>query len=192
MAAWNQSRWVWTNRPLLVASRSPTRRICLPDLPTSLKAPEGTRDLSSCVPPLLITVYTGTGISTGCPSATPRGLALGPTNPRRTNLASEPWGVRWGGFSPPWRYSCRHSRFRPLQPCSRSTFPATRNAPLPSLFPRIHSFGDELEPRWIIGARPHLTSELLRTLSRVAASKPTSWLSLHSNIVYHLASTWGP
>ncbi len=43
-----------------------------------------------------------------------------------------------------------------------------------------------------LSALEHLTSELLRTLSRVAASKPTSWLSVHSNIVYHLASTWGP
>ncbi len=41
-------------------------------------------------------------------------------------------------------------------------------------------------------APEHLTSELLRTLSRMAASKPTSWLSLHSDLVYHLASTWGP
>ena len=38
-------------------------------------------------------------------------------------------------------------------------------------------------------APEHLTSELLRTLSRVAASKPTSWLSRHSDIVSHLAST---
>ena len=38
-------------------------------------------------------------------------------------------------------------------------------------------------------APEHLTSELLRTLSRVAASKPTSWLSVHSDIVFHLAST---
>src|SRR4051794_27146699 len=41
-------------------------------------------------------------------------------------------------------------------------------------------------------APEHLTSELLRTLSRVAASKPTSWLSLRSDIVSHLAHTWGP
>ena len=41
-------------------------------------------------------------------------------------------------------------------------------------------------------APEHLTSELLRTLSRVAASKPTSWLSVHSDIVCHLAGTWGP
>ena len=40
-----------------------------------------------------------------------------------------------------------------------------------------------------LSAPEHLTSELLRTLSRVAASKPTSWLSMHSDIVYHLAST---
>jgi hypothetical protein len=40
-----------------------------------------------------------------------------------------------------------------------------------------------------LSAPEHLTSELLRTLSRMAASKPTSWLSVHSDIVFHLAST---
>jgi hypothetical protein len=40
-----------------------------------------------------------------------------------------------------------------------------------------------------LSAPEHLTSELLRTLSRVAASKPTSWLSWHSDIVSHLANT---
>jgi hypothetical protein len=38
-------------------------------------------------------------------------------------------------------------------------------------------------------APEHLTSELLRTLSRMAASKPTSWLSSRLDIVFHLAST---
>ena len=38
-----------------------------------------------------------------------------------------------------------------------------------------------------LSARNHLTSELLRTLSRVAASKPTSWLSLRLHILFHLA-----
>jgi hypothetical protein len=37
-------------------------------------------------------------------------------------------------------------------------------------------------------AHEHLTSELLRTLSRVAASKPTSWLLTHPHIVSHLDS----
>src|SRR6059058_3620736 len=43
-----------------------------------------------------------------------------------------------------------------------------------------------------LSARNHLTSELLRTLSRVAASKPTSWLSGRLHILSHLAQTWGP
>jgi hypothetical protein len=34
-----------------------------------------------------------------------------------------------------------------------------------------------------LSAQQHSTSELLRTLSRMAASKPTSWLSLHRNIL---------
>jgi hypothetical protein len=38
-----------------------------------------------------------------------------------------------------------------------------------------------------LSAQNHLTSELLRTLSRVAASKPTSWLSLRLHILSHLA-----
>jgi hypothetical protein len=43
-----------------------------------------------------------------------------------------------------------------------------------------------------LSAQDHSTSELLRTLSRVAASKPTSWLSLRSHIVCHLIHTSGP
>ena len=39
-----------------------------------------------------------------------------------------------------------------------------------------------------LSARNHLTSELLRTLSRVAASKPTSWLSLRLHILFHLVT----
>ena len=36
-----------------------------------------------------------------------------------------------------------------------------------------------------LSALGHSTSELLRTLLRVAASKPTSWLSLRPNFLYH-------
>ena len=43
-----------------------------------------------------------------------------------------------------------------------------------------------------LSAQDHSTSELLRTLSRVAASKPTSWLSSQSHIVYHLVWILGP
>ena len=43
-----------------------------------------------------------------------------------------------------------------------------------------------------LSARNHSTSELLRTLSRMAASKPTSWLSGRLHILSHLAHAWGP
>ena len=45
-----------------------------------------------------------------------------------------------------------------------------------------------------LSAQNHLTSELLRTLSRVAASKPTSWLSVTRHILssVHLVRIWGP
>ena len=38
-----------------------------------------------------------------------------------------------------------------------------------------------------LSAHDHLTSELLRTLSRMAASEPTSWLSPRPHILSHLA-----
>jgi hypothetical protein len=59
------------------------------------------------------------------------GLGLGPTNPERNDLAQEPSGMRCVRFARTSRYSCRHSHFRPLQPASRRTFVAGRNAPLP-------------------------------------------------------------
>ena len=43
---------------------------------------------------------TGAGISTCCPSPTPCGLGLGPTNPLRSARAAEALGLRRWGFSP--------------------------------------------------------------------------------------------
>ena len=43
-----------------------------------------------------------------------------------------------------------------------------------------------------LSAQDHSTSELLRTLSMMAASKPTSWLSERSDILSHLAWIEGP
>src|SRR5215211_6650590 len=97
------------------------------------------------------TISGGSGISTGCPSPTTFVLGLGPTNPERTSLPQETLGIRRVRFSLTLRYSCRHSHFRPLQPSSRSTFTAERNAPLPPVIRRterpIRSFGTRLEPR---------------------------------------------
>ena len=131
--------------------------------------------------------FGGSGISTGCPSPTTFVLGLGPTNPERTSLPQETLGLRRVGFSPTSRYSCRHSHFRTLQPSSRSTFTAERNAPLP-LVQKDKSVASVpcLSPVEF-SAQIHLTSELLRTLSMVAASEPTSWLSMRIHILYHLA-----
>ncbi len=46
-----------------------------------------------------ITLVYGTGILTRCPSATPFGLTLGPTNPTLIAIGSETLGVRRCRFS---------------------------------------------------------------------------------------------
>ena len=152
--------------------------------PANLRSPTPRRHLA------VQTTSGGSGISTGCPSPTTFVLGLGPTNPERTSLPQETLGIRRVRFSLTFRYSCRHSHFRPLQPSSRSTF--TANGTLP-----YHARAGEpvrtsvasvpgLSPVGF-SALDHSTSELLRTLSMMAASKPTSWLSQQSDIVSHLA-----
>ena len=136
------------------------------------------------------TVLGGSGISTGCPSPTTFVLGLGPTNPEWTSLPQETLGLRRVGFSPTSRYSCRHSHFRSLQQSFRSAFTASGTLPYQSSASKL---GDDfatsvqrLSPVKF-SARDHLTSELLRTLSMMAASEPTSWLFMQSHIVHHLA-----
>ena len=76
---------------------------------------------------------------------------------------------------------------------SRRRFTADGNAPLPHTAYRnrhcTRGVGTVLEPPWIVRAATLSTSELLRTLSRMAASKPTSWLSPRRDNVSHLART---
>ena len=101
------------------------------------------------------TISGGIGISTDCPSPTAFALGLGPTNPERINLPQETLDIRRASFSLAFRYSCRHSHFRPLQPSSRSTFTADGTLPYHRRRPKaatIRSFGTGLEPRWIFGA----------------------------------------
>ncbi len=141
------------------------------------------------------TISGGIGISTDCPSPTAFALGLGPTNPERINLPQETLDIRRARFSRAFRYSCRHSHFRPLQPSSRSTFTADGTLPYQTTTgePVMESVASvpSLSPAEF-SAQIHLTSELLRTLSMMAASKPTSWLSERSNILSHLAWISGP
>ena len=151
---------------------------------TNLRSPTPRRHLA------VQTIFGGSGISTGCPSPTSFDLGLGPTNPERTSLAQETLGLRRVRFSLTSRYSCRHSHFCQLQPSSRSTFSANRTLPYhPRIGKPTHrsvASVPSLSPAEF-SARIHLTSELLRTLSMMAASEPTSWLSARIHILYHLA-----
>ena len=79
--------------------------------------------------PIAQTTQRGSGILTGCPSPTPDGLDLGPTNPTRINLPSETLDNRGSCFSHDLRYSCRHSHFCPLHQSSQSGFSADRTLP---------------------------------------------------------------
>ncbi len=131
---------------------------------------------------------TSTGISTRCPSTTPVGLALGPGSP----WADEPGPGTLGhsaaeiltlhsllmpAFSLPHPPPLDHSEASP--DAGRS--PTQQDLRLIATASAVR-----LSPA-TLSAQDHLTSELLRTLSRVAASKPTSWLSLRSHILSHLA-----
>ena len=105
---------------------------------------------------------------------------------RRLALLRNPWAFGGGVSSPLFRYSCQHSHSRCLHgwvtPPLQS---ASGRSPTTPARPESAASVPDLSPA-TLSAREHLTSELLRTLSRVAASKPTSWLSVHSHIVYHL------
>ena len=135
------------------------------------------------------TSVSGAGISTCCPSPTTSVLGLGPDLPWM-NLPQETLGLRRPCFSHGSRYSYRHSLFCEVHQCSRSGFnPHTmllyRCLRIPLLRCRV------LAPlhfrRWI--TRPVSYYALFEC---VAASKPTSWLSVQSNILSHLTRTWGP
>ncbi len=108
-------------------------------------------------------------------------LGLGPTNPTRIHLASETLGFRRTRFSR--ALTLLIPAFALLvAPADLAVSPSSpQNAPLPkasqaNLRPLATASVASLSPDKL-SAQDHSTSELLRTLSRMAASKPTSWLS---------------
>ena len=66
-----------------------------------------------------------------------------------------------------------------------------QRSPTTYSFEYIRSFGIRLSPG-TFSAQGHSTSELLRTLQRMAASEPTSQLSVRPHILFHLACISGP
>ena len=111
-----------------------------------------------------------------------------------------PWSFGGQGSHLPYRYSCLHSHSCGVHGWVTPPLRSPHDAPLPIHTPEPRRLGycmnDTasavcLSPA-TLSARNHLTSELLRTLLRVAASKPTSWLSVRLHILSHLAHAWGP
>jgi hypothetical protein len=132
--------------------------------------------------------HTGTGISTRYPSTTPVGLALGPDSP----WADWP-GPGTLGLSAGKVLTCliaTHACIR-TPPTSTTNHlaasPAEGRSPTqPDKRQVVAASAVCLSPA-TLSAHNHLTSELLRTLLRMAASKPTSWLSSRLHILSHLA-----
>ena len=89
-----------------------------------------------------------------CPSPTPCGLGLGPTNPERMNLPQEPLGFRRPGFSP--ELYATHTGIltsdRSSTPSGMPSRQSERSPTTPRTTREVHGFGAALEPRYIVGA----------------------------------------
>jgi hypothetical protein len=103
-----------------------------------------------------------------------------------------PWAFG-GGVSHPSlaTHACILTRLRSTTVHTAASLQSRRSPTTPVLRQKSAASALDLSPV-TLSAQDHSTSELLRTLSRVAASKPTSWLSVQSHIVYHLVQNLGP
>ena len=86
--------------------------------------------------------HSGAGLLTCCPSPTPCGLGLGPTNPERIILAQEPLGLRRGGFAPPLcaTHAGIRTRLRSTPACAEAS-PPRRRSPTAAARPRRSGAG---------------------------------------------------
>ena len=143
---------------------------------------------SSCVPAVL--TARSTGFSTCCPSATPLGLALGPDLPRADQLY--PGNLRYSADRIPTYLSLLIPAFSLLN--SPLLLPVqlrpVKNAPLPTTHGSTASVSC-FSPGHFRRRDSRLVS-CYALFECVAASEPTSWLSLKSHILFHLTRTWGP
>ena len=146
-------------------------------------------ELSFCV---TASFLGGAGISTCYPSPTTSVLGLGPDlpwadepSPGNLGLSTCAFLARISLLIPAFSLLCRPRLLTvPLQP--------TYYAPLPL----THCVNPKL--RWCVLAPLHLRRTITRPVSYyalfecVAASKPTSWLSMQLHILSHLTHTSGP
>ena len=122
-----------------------------------------------------------------------RGRLRGRLFLRRKTVRRIPWIYGACDSHTRKRYSCQHSHFWWFLLAFRPVFVIKQNVPLP--FKRISIkfvvSVDALSPD-TFSALSCSTSELLRFLQRMAASKPTSWLSLRENFFSHSGIASGP
>ena len=168
---------------------------CTADLPTVLlpRLPRysHSRDvLSFCVPTVLM--IHGTGISTCCPSTTPLSLALGPDLPRADQLYSGNLG--YSAWRIPTSISLLIPAFSlPYTPQLLTVLlPRVCNAPLPIQQTLNSSASVSCFSPGHFRRRTSRPVSYYALFECMAASEPTSWLSLKSHILFHLTRTLGP
>ena len=146
--------------------------------------------LSLCVPTVLI--YSSTGISTCCPSATPFGLALGPDLPRADQLYSGNLG--YSAWRIPTSISLLIPAFSLPYTPQLLTVLLRRvcNAPLPIKLASNSSASVSCFSPGHFRRRTSRPVSYYALFECMAASEPTSWLSLKSHILFHLTRTLGP
>ena len=142
-----------------------TSSVCMADLP-AIHLPRLHRSflsrltLSPCVPTVLL--YSSTGISTCCPSATPFGLALGPDLPRADQLY--PGNLGYSAKRILTSFSLLIPAFSlPASPLFLSVQLLRSQECSSTNLNRFLSFGVVFQPR-TFSAQDLSTSELLRTL----------------------------
>ena len=146
--------------------------------------------LSFCVPTVLSSCSTG--ISTCCPSATPLGLALGPDLPRADQLYSGNLG--YSAWRIPTSISLLIPAFSlPYTPQLLTVLLRRAcNAPLPIRLASNSSASVSCFSPGHFRRRTSRPVSYYALFECMAASEPTSWLSLKSHILFHLTRTLGP
>ena len=193
----NNSGFSWQPAHLLryFSSLRITSSDCRADLPTRLlprlhRFSLSRLRLSFCVPTVLS--YDSTGISTCCPSATSFDLALGPDFPRADQLY--PGNLGYSAWRIPTSISLLIPAFSlPYTPQLLTVLlPRVCNAPLPIQQTLNSSASVSCFSPGHFRRRTSRPVSYYALFECMAASEPTSWLSLKSHILFHLTRTLGP
>ena len=153
-------------------------------------SPDGS--FASASPLTVERIRTGTGILTRFPSPTPLGLGLGAGLPGADDPGSGTLRLSvWGILPPIIAYSFRHLHFPPVHAASQQRFDPMGTLPYHENVVSIRGFGGMLSPDHFRRRTTRLVS-YYALFKGMAASKPTSQLSVQSHILSHSACTPGP